>query len=46
LAGTEAAWQAAESGISVNLYEMRPQNSTGAPSASIPGEITVKQQLF
>lgn len=24
LAGTEAAWQIAQAGISVNLYEMRP----------------------
>ena len=30
LAGSEAAWQAAQRGIQVNLYEMRPQKSTGA----------------
>lgn len=30
LAGSEAAWQAAERGLRVCLYEMRPQLSTGA----------------
>jgi methylenetetrahydrofolate--tRNA-(uracil-5-)-methyltransferase len=30
LAGSEAAWQAAERGISVALYEMRPGKMTGA----------------
>lgn len=30
LAGSEAAWQAAERGIQVYLYEMRPFNATGA----------------
>ncbi|HVP20526.1 MAG TPA: methylenetetrahydrofolate--tRNA-(uracil(54)-C(5))-methyltransferase (FADH(2)-oxidizing) TrmFO [Anaerolineaceae bacterium] len=30
LAGAEAAWQAAQSGISVNLFEMRPLVQTGA----------------
>ena len=30
LAGTEAAWQAAELGIRVHLYEMRPQQQTPA----------------
>lgn len=30
LAGCEAAWQAAELGISVSLYEMRPEKQTGA----------------
>jgi methylenetetrahydrofolate--tRNA-(uracil-5-)-methyltransferase len=30
LAGAEAAWQAAQSGISVNLFEMRPFIQTGA----------------
>lgn len=30
LAGSEAAWQAAESGISVTLHEMRPQQATPA----------------
>ena len=30
LAGSEAAWQAAERGIQVYLYEMRPSTGTGA----------------
>jgi methylenetetrahydrofolate--tRNA-(uracil-5-)-methyltransferase len=30
LAGSEAAWQAAERGINVTLYEMRPIKETGA----------------
>jgi methylenetetrahydrofolate--tRNA-(uracil-5-)-methyltransferase len=30
LAGSEAAWQAAEGGLSVDLFEMRPRLSTGA----------------
>lgn len=29
LAGSEAAWQAAQRGLRVRLYEMRPQQSTG-----------------
>lgn len=30
LAGTEAAWQLAEHGVTVDLYEMRPHRTTGA----------------
>jgi methylenetetrahydrofolate--tRNA-(uracil-5-)-methyltransferase len=30
LAGSEAAWQVAEAGIQVNIYEMRPFRQTGA----------------
>lgn len=30
LAGSEAAWQLAERGIKVRIYEMRPQRTTGA----------------
>ena len=30
LAGSEAAWQAAQRGVAVELYEMRPELSTGA----------------
>ena len=29
-AGSEAAWQIAQRGIKVDLYEMRPQKETGA----------------
>lgn len=39
LAGSEAAWQIAESGIQVNLYEMRPDISTGAHHTSNLAEI-------
>ena len=39
LAGTEAAWQAAERGIQVTLYEMRPQKSTGAHITGHLGEL-------
>ena len=35
LAGCEAAWQAAKRGISVDLYEMRPNISTGAHTGVI-----------
>ena len=28
LAGSEAAWQAAQAGVAVKLYEMRPKKST------------------
>jgi methylenetetrahydrofolate--tRNA-(uracil-5-)-methyltransferase len=34
LAGTEAAWQAAQRGLYVRLYEMRPEKSTGAHRTS------------
>ncbi len=30
LAGSEAAWQLAQSGIAVTLYEMRPHRKTEA----------------
>ncbi len=30
LAGTEAAWQIAQAGVSVILWEMRPQRFSGA----------------
>ena len=39
LAGSEAAWQIAESGIAVKLVEMRPQNSTPAHHTSEFGEL-------
>lgn len=32
LAGSEAAWQIAESGVHVKLYEMRPTKQTAGPS--------------
>ena len=39
LSGSEAAWQAAQRGISVTLYEMRPIQSTGAHRTGELGEI-------
>jgi methylenetetrahydrofolate--tRNA-(uracil-5-)-methyltransferase len=39
LAGSEAAWQAAQRGIQVKLYEMRPAQSTGAHVTSNLAEL-------
>ncbi|PJF28389.1 MAG: methylenetetrahydrofolate--tRNA-(uracil(54)-C(5))-methyltransferase (FADH(2)-oxidizing) TrmFO [Phototrophicales bacterium] len=39
LAGTEAAWQLAERGIDVTLYEMRPIRTTGAHTTDRLGEL-------
>jgi len=39
LSGCEAAWQAAERGILVSLYEMRPNHTTGAHQTSDLGEL-------
>ena len=39
LAGTEAAWQLAERGIYVYLYEMRPNKTTPAHTTSLLGEL-------
>ena len=39
LAGSEAAWQAAERGARVTLYEMRPKQGTAAHK---PRHFTVK----
>ena len=39
LAGTEAAWQLAERGIHVHLYEMRPNKTTPAHTTSFLGEL-------
>ncbi|MCC7447636.1 MAG: methylenetetrahydrofolate--tRNA-(uracil(54)-C(5))-methyltransferase (FADH(2)-oxidizing) TrmFO [Anaerolineae bacterium] len=45
LAGTEAAWQAAEAGIDVVLYEMRPQRSTPAHVTSNLAELVCSNSL-
>lgn len=45
LAGSEAAWQAAKAGLKVDLYEMRPQKSTGAHSTSFLGELVCSNSL-
>lgn len=39
LAGSEAAWQLAERGFPVELYEMRPHKSTGAHVSDRLGEL-------
>ncbi|MDZ4765023.1 MAG: methylenetetrahydrofolate--tRNA-(uracil(54)-C(5))-methyltransferase (FADH(2)-oxidizing) TrmFO [Chloroflexota bacterium] len=39
LAGSEAAWQLAERGIAVDLYEMRPRKTTGAHVSDRLGEL-------
>lgn len=39
LAGSEAAWQAAQCGIRVRLYEMRPEMSTGAHTGADLAEL-------
>ena len=45
LAGSEAAWQAAERGIQVYLYEMRPFTATGAHLTSNLGELVCSNSL-
>ncbi len=45
LAGSEAAWQAAVRGISVILYEMRPQKLTEAHRTGMLGELVCSNSL-
>jgi methylenetetrahydrofolate--tRNA-(uracil-5-)-methyltransferase len=45
LAGSEAAWQAAELGIRVTLYEMRPALSTGAHTGPYLAELVCSNSL-
>lgn len=45
LAGSEAAWQAAQRGISVTLYEMRPHTITQAHRTSYLAEIICSNSL-
>lgn len=45
LAGSEAAWQAAQSGIHVKLYEMRPATPTGAHQSSDLAELVCSNSL-
>ena len=45
LAGTEAAWQAAERGIDVVLYEMRPVHNTPAHQTDQLGELICSNSL-
>src|SRR5512140_3500207 len=45
LAGSEAAWQAAERGIDVILYEMRPIRNTPAHTTDQLGELICSNSL-
>jgi methylenetetrahydrofolate--tRNA-(uracil-5-)-methyltransferase len=45
LAGSEAAWQLANRGIHVKLYEMRPQKTTGAHVSHRLGELVCSNSL-
>lgn len=45
LAGSEAAWQLAEQGIKVHLYEMRPSNPTGAHLSGDLAELVCSNSL-
>jgi methylenetetrahydrofolate--tRNA-(uracil-5-)-methyltransferase len=45
LAGCEAAWQAASSGLNVKLYEMRPTRTTGAHETSDLAELVCSNSL-
>ncbi len=45
LAGSEAAWQAAQRGVRVHLYEMRPLQQTGAHTTGDLAEIICSNSL-
>lgn len=45
LAGSEAAWQAAQRGVSVKLYEMRPLRETGAHVSGNLAELVCSNSL-
>ena len=45
LAGTEAAWQAAERGMAVELFEMRPARTTPAHTSSLLAELVCSNSL-
>jgi methylenetetrahydrofolate--tRNA-(uracil-5-)-methyltransferase len=45
LAGSEAAWQAAQHGLKVRLYEMRPSNPTGAHLSGDLAELVCSNSL-
>ncbi|MCA1558601.1 MAG: FAD-dependent oxidoreductase, partial [Acidobacteria bacterium] len=45
LAGVEAAWQAAQAGARVRLYEMRPQRQTPAHKTDRLAEIVCSNSL-
>jgi methylenetetrahydrofolate--tRNA-(uracil-5-)-methyltransferase len=45
LAGSEAAWQLAQNGLRVRLYEMRPNNPTGAHLSGDLAELVCSNSL-
>jgi methylenetetrahydrofolate--tRNA-(uracil-5-)-methyltransferase len=45
LAGSEAAWQVAQAGFKVQLYEMRPSNPTGAHLSGDLAELVCSNSL-
>ncbi|MCE5284800.1 MAG: methylenetetrahydrofolate--tRNA-(uracil(54)-C(5))-methyltransferase (FADH(2)-oxidizing) TrmFO [Pelosinus sp.] len=45
LAGSEAAWQLAKAGVSVDLYEMRPEKMTPAHHTSLFAELVCSNSL-
>jgi methylenetetrahydrofolate--tRNA-(uracil-5-)-methyltransferase len=45
LSGSEAAWQLAERGVAVTLYEMRSQQSTGAHKSDLLAELVCSNSL-
>ncbi|MBI5839329.1 MAG: methylenetetrahydrofolate--tRNA-(uracil(54)-C(5))-methyltransferase (FADH(2)-oxidizing) TrmFO [Chloroflexi bacterium] len=45
LAGSEAAWQAAQNGLKVRLYEMRPKTPTGAHETADLAELVCSNSL-
>jgi len=45
LAGVEAAWQLANKGFKVNLYEMRPENKTPAHKTGLLAELVCSNTL-
>lgn len=45
LAGSEAAWQLAQRGVRVRLFEMRPIKTTGAHTSSDLGELICSNSL-
>ncbi|MEJ5224918.1 MAG: methylenetetrahydrofolate--tRNA-(uracil(54)-C(5))-methyltransferase (FADH(2)-oxidizing) TrmFO, partial [Anaerolineales bacterium] len=45
LAGSEAAWQAAQRGLKVTLYEMRPATPTGAHESDYLAELVCSNSL-
>jgi methylenetetrahydrofolate--tRNA-(uracil-5-)-methyltransferase len=45
LSGSEAAWQAAELGVDVKLYEMRPLRNTEAHQTHMPAELVCSNSL-